>query len=211
MDTLYYYPGNASFAPHVVLRELELPFRLQLVDRERSEQRGAAYGRLNALGRIPTLVRGDIVIAESAAICLFLAEQAGGRRLLGDGSPAARASLLQWLMFLTNTLQPALMAFHYPDTMAADAQSRMDVQRTAAAAVERSLHVVNEVLAGRAHLAGPDLTVCDFFFLMLARWARTTPTTARQFHRIDAVLTRLAERESVRAAAQGEGLDLPLF
>lgn len=34
MIRLHYYPGNASFTPHVLLQELGTPFELVLVDRE---------------------------------------------------------------------------------------------------------------------------------------------------------------------------------
>ena len=74
MITLHYYPGNASFTPHVLLHEIGAPFELQLVDRARGEHKSAAYLALNPNGQIPVLVDGDLVLYETAAICLHLVD-----------------------------------------------------------------------------------------------------------------------------------------
>jgi hypothetical protein len=34
MIQLHYYPGNANLIPHILLRELDLPFELVKVDRD---------------------------------------------------------------------------------------------------------------------------------------------------------------------------------
>ena len=76
MYRLYYYPGNANLAPHVLLEETGAQYELVLVDRETRGQKDAAYVRLNPNGRIPTLVDGELVIFEAAAICLHIAPAA---------------------------------------------------------------------------------------------------------------------------------------
>src|SRR6187402_2271299 len=50
MKRLYYYPGNASFAPHLLLEEAGCEFELVLVDRKRNAQKSADCERL-ARGR----------------------------------------------------------------------------------------------------------------------------------------------------------------
>ena len=71
---LFYYPSNASMAPHIVLEEIGQPFELALVDRTHNEHKSSDYLRLNPNGLIPVLVDGDMVLYETAAICLHLAE-----------------------------------------------------------------------------------------------------------------------------------------
>jgi glutathione S-transferase len=41
MIRLHYYPSNASFAPHVLLHELGVPFERVLVDRTQGRAQGA--------------------------------------------------------------------------------------------------------------------------------------------------------------------------
>ncbi|RZL89324.1 MAG: hypothetical protein EOP73_30210, partial [Variovorax sp.] len=78
MTELHYYPSNASFAPHILLEEIGAPFSLRLVDRSNNEHKSAAYLQLNPNGLIPTLVDGDLVLYETAAILMHLADRHPG-------------------------------------------------------------------------------------------------------------------------------------
>lgn len=75
MYKLFYYPRNASFAPHMLLAEMQLDYELILVDRKTEAQKNPEYLTLNPTGRIPTLTVDGEPIYESAAICLFLCER----------------------------------------------------------------------------------------------------------------------------------------
>ena len=75
MLALYYYPGNASLLPHMMLREIGVEFELRLVDRGQNAQKSAEYLKLNPSGRIPVLVDGDLVLFETAAVALYLADK----------------------------------------------------------------------------------------------------------------------------------------
>ena len=68
MYKLYYYPGNASMAPHMLLEELGVAYELILVDREKNAHQSAEYLKLNPNGRIPTLIDGELILYETAAI-----------------------------------------------------------------------------------------------------------------------------------------------
>src|SRR5215212_7463023 len=70
MIQLYYYPGNASLAVHILLEELGVPFSLHLVDRANAAHKSPEYLKLNPNGSIPVLVDGDLVLYETVAICL---------------------------------------------------------------------------------------------------------------------------------------------
>jgi glutathione S-transferase len=78
---LHYFPGNASLAPHMLLEELGVPFELRLVDRAQDAQKSPAYLKLNPNGTIPVLVDGDLVLYETAAICLHLVDTHPGAGL----------------------------------------------------------------------------------------------------------------------------------
>lgn len=74
MYRLYYHPLNASMTPRFVLEALGVDHELVFVDRKTNSQRSPDYLKLNPTGRIPVLVAGDIVVFESAAICLYLCD-----------------------------------------------------------------------------------------------------------------------------------------
>ena len=74
MIELHYFPSNASFAPHILLEEMGIPFTLRQLDRANNEHKSPAYLKLNPNGLIPTLVDGDLVLYETAAILMHLAD-----------------------------------------------------------------------------------------------------------------------------------------
>ena len=78
MIQLHYYPSTASMSPHILLRELGVPFELMLVDRTQNAQKMTAYLKLNPNGLIPVLTsndeQGDLILYEAAAICLHLCD-----------------------------------------------------------------------------------------------------------------------------------------
>jgi glutathione S-transferase len=54
---LYFYPANASLAPHILLEEIGCEYELVLVDRAANAHKSDAYLRLNPAGLIPVLRR----------------------------------------------------------------------------------------------------------------------------------------------------------
>ena len=70
MYTLHYFPANASLMPHMLLRELAVPFELVLIDRANNGQKSPEYLKLNPTGRIPMHVHDGKPIYETAAISL---------------------------------------------------------------------------------------------------------------------------------------------
>ena len=115
MYKLYWNPGSAAMAPHAVLQEIGARYELIELNLERGQQREPAYLKLNPNARVPTLVIDDAqVIYESAAICMYLADrhpEAGLAPAIGD---PARGAYLQWLTYMSNTLQTACLRYYYP-------------------------------------------------------------------------------------------------
>ena len=118
MIKLHYFPGNASFAVHVLLRELGVPFELELVDRAQGAHKSAQYLKLNPNGLIPVLVDGELVLYETAAILLHLAD-AQTQASLAPLAPAMgtpeRARFYKWLFWLSNTMQATMPLYFYSD------------------------------------------------------------------------------------------------
>src|SRR6202521_6324057 len=99
MYQLYFYPGNANLAPHMVLEEIGAPYELILVDRNKHAHKSAEYLTLNPTGRIPVLVDGDRFLFEAAAICLHLADRHPEVRLAPPLGSAERGECYKWLMY----------------------------------------------------------------------------------------------------------------
>ncbi|MBV8603313.1 MAG: glutathione S-transferase family protein [Pelomonas sp.] len=212
--TLHYYPSNASFAPHVVLEELGLPFALAKVERERGAHKSPEYLKLNPNGLIPVLVDGDLVLYETAAILLHLADTHPGAGLAPALGTPARAEFYKWLIWLTNTLQPLLIAYYYPERWvdAGNAAGTAEVKKHAEARIAPLLDQIEGQLgrAGGPWLLGADYSVADALCLMLCRWTRGFVRPARSLPRIQAYLASMLERPAVQRAVAREQLPQPI-
>jgi glutathione S-transferase len=214
MTTLFYYPSTASMAPHILLEEIGQPFELKLVDREKDEHKSAGYLKLNPNGLIPALADGDLVLYESAAICLHLADTHPESGLVPAVGTPQRAEFYKWLTWLTNTLQSTLIAYFYPDRWveAGNADGAAQVKARAEAKIVTLIDQLEAQLetSGGPWLLGETYTAVDAYTLMLCRWTRGQRRPARTWPRLGAYLQRMLERPAVLRAFKTEGIAQPL-
>jgi glutathione S-transferase len=220
MIRLHYYPGNASFTPHVLLHELGVPFELQLVDRTRAAHKEAGYLKLNPNGLIPVLVDGrsgsELVLYETAAICLHLCDTHPAAALAPALGTPQRAHFYKWLVWLTNTLQATLIHYFYPERLVddGDAGAAAQVRAHAQARVGLWLEQIDAQLAsqGGPWLLGAAYSAIDPFAFMLCRWTRGfSSRPAREYRHIAPFLERVLARPAVQAALAAEQIAQPYF
>ena len=211
MLTLHYYPGNASMTPHIVLEELGTPYTLQLVDRTRGEHKSAEYLKLNPNGLIPVLVDGDLVLYETAAICLHLADTHPAGALAPPLGSGARAHFYKWLVWSTNTLQAMLMHYFYGERMVDDAAAAAQVKAHAEAKVGAMLDQLDAQLAshGGPWLLGDRYSAVDPYVFMLSRWTRGFARPARSLPHLGPFLQRMLARDAVQRVFEQERLQAP--
>lgn len=205
---LYYYPANANLAPHILLEEAGAEHELVLVDRRSDQQKSAEYLKLNPNGRIPVLVSGELVLFEAAAICLYVADQYPEARLGPALGTAERAHFYKWLMFLTNTLQPAYLAFRYPEHYTDEPRALEGVRRAAVERIRRAFQVLDDALATGPFLLGAEYSACDAYLYMLTWWAERPTPPPSQLERVRRCVRAVAARPATRRACEVEGIEL---
>ena len=208
MYKLYYYPLNASMAPHFILEELQTDFELILVDRKSDAHKKADYLALNPAGRIPTLVDGQQVVFESAAICMYLGEAHPAQALLPQVGTPQRAAFLQWMMYLTNTLQAELMVYFYPQRHCNDSSHISGIVAAQEERIANILALLDTQLKNQTFLIGEQLSVCDFYLFMLAVWADELKRPPLSFEYLGSYLRRLAKRKAIITVCNKENLSL---
>ena len=216
MYQLYYFPGNANLAPHMLLEEIGAPYELLLVDRANNAQKSPEYLKLNPTGRIPVLIDGDLVLFETAAICLHLIDRHPAARLAPALGTAARAQFYKWLVYLTNTLQAELLLYFYPERLTDDAAAAAQVKRHAEARITDAggmLDILDAQLAqsGGPWLLGAHYTAADPYLMLMARWTRGMANPARNRTHLGGFLEAMAARPAVQRAFEQEGLKPPLY
>ncbi len=204
MYKLYYHPGNASFAPHVLLEEITAPFELIYIDRSVNWQKSAQYKALNPSGRIPTLVDGDLVLFETGAICQHLADKHPTAGLAPPPGSDERSTLNKWLFYLATTIQTEYLLYFYPERHAETEAAKTGIKRSAEAAIGEAFVIVDEALAAGPYLMGAQYSLLDPYLLMLCRWGRGFDRPPRDYPALGPYLQRLLGRDAIQRTIEQE-------
>jgi glutathione S-transferase len=168
---LYYSPGAASMAVHWMLIEMRVPFEARLVDIDAGQQHDPS-------GRVPTLVVDGSPRHESAALLMLLAERHPQAALAPAPGSAERAAWLESMIYLANTILPAMRDWFYADSDG-DPAGADAVRALARRRIEQACDQLDARLAdGRAYLVGGTLSTADLLAVMLMRWTRNMPRPA---------------------------------
>jgi glutathione S-transferase len=168
---LYEFAPTRSIRVRWTLQELEVPFEAVTVDLVASEQRSAAFLAVNPAGKLPVLVDDDMILTESIAIVVYLAEKYPERRLI-PGDLRERAQLMRWLLFTTTELEQPLwrIARHttlYPENRRLPGEIALARDDFAPMA-----EVLDRHMRGREFVVGDRVTVADFVLAYTLDWAQ---------------------------------------
>lgn len=201
MIKFYYHPSPNPAKVALFLEEAELRYHLVPVDIRRGDQHRPEFKATNPNCKTPALVDGDAVVFDSNAILLYLAEKTG--RFLPPNTPAARAQMYSWLMFVASGIGPfsgqAAHFRHYAPQPLPYAINRYDFEAW------RHWNIVNEHLAKDRYMLGDEYTLVD---MAIWGWARVIPFVlgAETWDRLPYVKRLLDEINARPAAERAEAL-----
>lgn len=205
MYKLYWAPGTAAMAPQAVLEEVGAAYEMIRLDLSTKEHERPGYKRLNPNGRIPTLVDGDFVIFETAAICQYLSDKHG---LLSPAlNTQARGRHMQWLTFMTNTIQVGFLDWFHPDWTFADAVDQAALKAAATEKLYRSFQVLDDGIGPTSpHLLGAEFGLTDIYLAMMARWSRFMERPMWRWTNIERVVSNAYTRPAFQRMMQKQGI-----
>ncbi len=204
MYTLYWSPGGANMAPHAVLEETGAPHELRLVDFAKDEQRGTQYRRLNPNARVPTLIHDGKPIWESAAILLYLCERHPDAGLMPPVGTSEHGVFLQWIVYLTNTVQEELMHWWHADYYMDSEAGRDELKRVAERRLAEMLTRLDGVVA--PYLLGERFSAADIYLVMLCRWTRAMAKPAVDWPNLRRCVDLVTARPAWQRMMQVEGI-----
>jgi len=167
------------------------------------EQLTPEFTELNPNNKIPVLVDDGLVVSESGAILIYLAEKTG--KLLPK-DPKARIKTIEMVMFQMASIGPMmgqLIVFRGPwQNKAPEVSNRYFKE------VSRLFGVLNKRLEGNEYLAGSEYTIADIALLPWIRSAQLFPFLQDLPLAANANLNAWLERVMARPAVQ-KGLTIP--
>ncbi|WP_334042755.1 glutathione S-transferase family protein [Burkholderia ambifaria] len=189
---LYGFAGTRTQRALWGLKELDADFEFVSVNLLAGEHKRPEFLHLNPAGKVPVLVDGDLVIPESAAIVLYLADKYPEKQLL-PVDLARRAEAYRWIMFAVTELEQPLWritrhTFIYPPEKRSPADIELAREDFKAMAV-----ILDKHLEGREFIVGDTLTVADCVTAYLIDWASEC-NLIEPFPQLRAYLERLYAR-----------------
>jgi GSH-dependent disulfide-bond oxidoreductase len=162
MMTVYAFSTPNSIRVPIALEELQLEYEIRPVNVRKGEQKLPDFLALNPNGKVPVLLDSEgpagepFTLTESGAILIYLAEKTG--RLL-PADPGGRARVFEQLFFQGTGIGPAFGQAGFFKRQAPE-RVPIAIDRFHAEA-ERTLAVLDSVLARRRYAAGELYTIAD--------------------------------------------------
>jgi GSH-dependent disulfide-bond oxidoreductase len=167
MLKFYYHPSPNPAKVALLLEECAIPYELVPVDTRRGDQFKPEFLAINPNAKTPAIDDDGVVVFDSNAILLYLAEKTG--KFLPGGSLAERGALLSWLMFVASGIGPYSGQYVHFKNYAPSfpyAINRYEYE------VKRHFGILDARLAKQAYLLGSAYTIVD---MAVWGWARSLP------------------------------------
>ena len=167
---LFEFPPTRSIRVRWTLQELGVEFESVTVNMLKGEHHLPEFLKINPAGKLPVLVDGELVLTESVAIVLYLAEKYPDKGLIPTGL-RQRAELYRWLLFAATELEQPLWRIArqtslYPEERRLPADVALAREDFAPMA-----RVLEEHMNRRRFVIGDSVTVGDFVLAYTLDWA----------------------------------------
>lgn len=171
-DLIYYTYGTPNgLKPAIVLEELGLRYKVEIIDITKNIQKEQWYLDINPNGRIPALKDGDLRVFESGAIMLYLTDHYDRENLLNYPHGSSQYyEVLSWLMWQMGGLGPMQGQANHFRAMAGT-YSEYGIERYMSE-TRRLFDVLESRLSEADWLAGDKYTIAD---IASYSWVRAAP------------------------------------
>jgi glutathione S-transferase len=152
------------------LEEIGLPYRVHALDHTAGELDSEAYKKISPFRQAPVIDDDGFVVAESAAVVLYLAEKAGK---LIPRDFQGRTRVVQWCFAAVGTVEPTLVCMDMIGIFDSGKAART-LHEEVPKLAQRWLGDVERRLEGREWIACDEFTVADIMLVGVLRGIRKT-------------------------------------
>jgi glutathione S-transferase len=196
---LYFAPNACSLAPHIVLRELGLPFSLVRVNNQTKRTAdGGDFYRINPKGYVAALELEDgTVLTEGAAILQYLADLQPEAGLAPANGSLARTQLQAQLNFIGSELHAGMSPLF-------SSEIPQDAKAVLRGKLAKRLGYMEQVLGENGHCFGEGFSIADAYLFTVLGWAEHLKMDLSPFPAIRRFRDTTGVRPAVIAALRAE-------
>ena len=196
MLKFYYNTGPNPMKVALFLEETEMEYQAIPVDTRRGDQHKDEYLKINPNAKAPTIIDDNLIVFDSNAILLYLAEKTG--KFLPDKSLESKSKLYSWLMFVATGIGPySGQSVHFQHM--APEKINYAINRYTFEA-ERHYDILDERLKNNKFMLGDTYTIVDMAVWGWTRMIEKVIATGELIKRKN--LKRLMDEINQRPASQ---------
>jgi glutathione S-transferase len=179
-----------------LLEEMKIPYTNHFLNKARGEMDTAEYRKLNPMGRVPTVVDGGLVLHESAAICMYLADKYSYGLLAPKiEETTLRAEYTKWMIFSVGSLECVVARMFTHVSSIEETKTTHDyVQKQC----ELFKLVLNPILSKQEYILSSGFSAADIMLAAIIPGAHDY--LVKDNPPMEAYMDRLMKRESALAA-----------
>jgi glutathione S-transferase len=198
---LYYAPHACSLAPHIVLRELDLPFDLIRVDNTtKRTASGDDFLAINPKGYVAALqLDNEHVLTEGPAILQYLADLRPEANLAPASGTFDRVRLQEWLNFVSTEIHGGLgwlFCSQFPDEVKALIKEKLF----------KRFVVLSQTLERQDYLMADGFSIGDAYLFTVLRWVHVFAIDLNEWPALARFQARVDQRPAVKAALAAESV-----
>lgn len=173
------------------------------VDLRKGEGRKSPFLQVNPGGKVPALVDGDVVLTESGAICVYIAEKFPAAKLIPVFA-RERAQCMQWCFFALSELEQPLWTMSKHTFVLPEQRRVSAIMDTARWEFGKAADVLAQSLGDREFLVGENCSIADILVAHTLGWAQASNIELSRA--LQSYAQRLLSRPALARAQQREQL-----
>ena len=190
---LYWFKAQAPLRVLALAKHLASPVETIEVDMMSGGLRTPEYLDLNANAKAPTLIDGELVVWESAAIMAHLCIKAGSD-MWPAANPAEQVEMLRWLTWGDAHWSPAVAPYYFEHIV----KPTFNIgppdpagYQNAQSALDRYALLLDRHMSNRSFVALDRLSIADFCLASMARYWRECNTPLAKYEHVTRWLDHL--------------------
>jgi glutathione S-transferase len=204
---LYYAPGACSFASHIAIEDVGLPYETVRLNLAQGDQRKPEYLVLNPRARVPTVIVDGKILTENVGIMTYFA---GGypQANIWPKDTWHQAKAISTMVWLSSTVHTTFAHMFRPERYVDDEAAREAVKAKARDMYWDQLKEIDGLLAGRKWSIGTSYSVVDGYLLVFYRWGNRNQFPVKTLANYAKLMDRVLARPSVKKVMADEAITL---
>ncbi|MFZ7092358.1 glutathione S-transferase family protein [Primorskyibacter sp. 2E233] len=169
MSEIVFYtnPMSRGRIARWMLEEVGAPYRTVVLEYG-ADMKSPEYLAINPMGKVPTIVHGDAVVTECAAICAYLADAFPEAGMAPPPTSPERGAYYRWMFFGAGPLETAVVTKSFGFDVPDDPQAR---RRAGWGNFDTTVSTLGGLLSdGRSYLLGDSFSALDVYLGSQIAW-----------------------------------------